>query len=279
VQEIKALLFDVFGTVVDWRGGVIRDVTELARANGAEVDAAAFADAWRGDYHPAMDLVRRGELPWMKLDDLHRRTLDRLLGEFGLDGLDETEKDWLNTCWHRLDPWPDAVDGLRWLKQRFVVAAFSNGNISLLVNMAKRAGLPWDCLFSAELFQHYKPDPEFYRGAVELLSLTPPEVMLVAAHNDDLCVAADQGLATAFVFRPGEMGPYRLNNLTPARNYTYVPADFQDLAVQLGLAASARPQRACHAHASALWRRIAHIPDSPLVRCGYRVYFPSKYTG
>jgi 2-haloacid dehalogenase len=233
-QAVKALLFDVFGTVVDWRGGVIRDVSEIARAQGVQVDAAAFADAWRADYHPAMDLVRRGELPWAKLDVLHRRTLDRLLDDFGLTGLDESEKVWLNTCWHRLDPWPDVIEGLRRLRERFVLAAFSNGNVSLLVDMARRAGIPWDCVFSAELFRHYKPDPEFYQGAVELLSLTPPEVMLVAAHNDDLCAAADLGLATAFVFRPGELGPYRQDNLRPARDYTCVPADFTGLAAMLG---------------------------------------------
>jgi 2-haloacid dehalogenase len=233
-HEIKALLFDVFGTVVDWRGGVIRDVSGLARGKGAEVDAAAFADAWRAGYRPAMDQVRRGDLPWTKLDGLHRRTLDRLLAEFGLTGLDETEKDWLNTCWHRLDPWPDAVDGLRRLRQRFVVAPLSNGNVSLLVSMARRAGIGWDCIFSAELFRHYKPDPEVYRGAVELLSLSPPEVMLVAAHNDDLHAAAGQGLATAFVARPGELGPYRLENLEPARQYTCAAADFGELAATLG---------------------------------------------
>jgi 2-haloacid dehalogenase len=231
--QIKALLFDVFGTVVDWRGGVIRDVAELARAKGAEVDAAAFADAWRADYRPAMGLVRRGELPWANLDTLHRRTLDRLLDEFGFTGLEESEKDWLNRCWHRLDPWPDAIPGLGRLATRFVVAAFSNGNVSLLVEMAKRAGIPWDFIFSAELFRHYKPDPEFYLGAVELLGLTPPEVMLVAAHNDDLGAAAGQGLATAFVYRPGEKGPNQHNDQRPARDYTFTPTDFEALAAVL----------------------------------------------
>ena len=231
--RVKALLFDVFGTVVDWRSGVIRDVTELARAKGANVDAAAFADAWRAGYHPAMDQVRHGERPWTKLDDLHRSTLDRLLGEFGFTGLAEEEKDWLNRCWHRLDPWPDAIPGLGRLKEHRVVAAFSNGNVSLLVDMAKRAGIPWDFVFSAELFRHYKPDPEFYLGAVELLSLTPPEVMLVAAHNDDLCAAGDLGLATAFVGRPGEKGPHWRDNQAPARDYTCAPADFTDLAAAL----------------------------------------------
>lgn len=231
---IKALLFDVFGTVVDWRGGVIRDVTTMAEAKGTEVDAAAFADAWRAEYRPAMDRVRRGEVPWANLDTLHRRTLDRLLDDFGLTGLDESEKAWLNACWHRLDPWPDAIDGLGRLKQRFVVAAFSNGNVSLLVDMAKRAGLPWDFVCSAELFRHYKPDPETYQGAAELLGLNPDEVMLVAAHNNDLCAAADQGLATAFVYRAGELGPSRHEDARPARDYTCVPEDFTDLAAKLG---------------------------------------------
>ena len=245
---ISALLFDVFGTVVDWRSGVIRDVTELARAraaeldgaeqdgaeqDGAELDAAAFADAWRAGYRPAMDLVRRGELPWTKLDDLHRRTLDRLLAEFGFTGLSEDDKNWLNHCWHRLDPWPDALPGLRRLKQDFVIATFSNGNVSLLVDMARRAGLPWDFVFSAELFRHYKPAPECYLGAVELLSLTPPEVMLVAAHNDDLRAAADLGLATAFVARPGEHGPDQQRDLAPAGEYTCTAADFEELATTL----------------------------------------------
>lgn len=232
-SQVRALLFDVFGTVVDWRSGVIRDVTELARAKGAEVDAEAFADAWRAGYHPAMDLVRRGKLPWTKLDGLHRRTLDRLLDEFGFTGLAESEKDWLNRCWHRLDPWPDAIPGLGRLKRRFVLAAFSNGNVSLLVNMARRAGIPWDFVCSAELFRHYKPDPEFYLGAAELLSLTPPEVMLVAAHNNDLSAAAGLGLATAFVHRPGEKGPHWQDNQAPARDYTCTPADFADLAGML----------------------------------------------
>ncbi len=232
-SRVKALLFDVFGTVVDWRSGVIRDVTELARARGAEIDAAAFADAWRAGYRPSMDLVRQRKLPWTNLDDLHRRTLDRLLDEFGFTGLADDEKAWLNRCWHRLDPWPDAVPGLERLKSRRVVAAFSNGNVSLLVDMAKRAGLPWDFVCSAELFRHYKPDPEFYLGAVELLGLTPAEVMLVAAHNDDLAAAAGLGLATAFVHRPGEKGPHAQHNQAPAREYTCTPADFEGLAGML----------------------------------------------
>jgi len=232
---IAALLFDVFGTVVDWRGGVVRDVAEVARQSGITVDTEAFADAWRAAYAPAMNEVRRGELPWTRLDDLHRRALDRLLPEFGLDGLDEERRRWLNTCWHRLDPWPDALAGLHRLKQGFVVATFSNGNVSLLVDMARRASLPWDMVFSAELFRHYKPDHGFYLGAVDLLGLEPRQVMLVAAHNADLSAAAGLGLATAFVPRPAEHGPAQSADLAPARDYTHVAADFGELAEALGM--------------------------------------------
>ncbi len=230
---VSALLFDVFGTVVDWRSGVIRDVAELARAHGAEVDAAAFADAWRAGYGPSMDLVRRGELPWTKLDDLHRQILDELLAQTGLTAVSEEEKSWLNDTWHRLDPWPDSVPGLRRLKEHFIIAAFSNGNVSLLVDMARRAGLPWDFMFSAELFRHYKPDPEFYRGAVELLSLAPSEVMLVAAHHEDLQAAAAQGLATAFVPRPAEWGAGQHSDRASWSDYTCTPSDLEDLATRL----------------------------------------------
>jgi 2-haloacid dehalogenase len=234
VQQVQALLFDVFGTVVDWRSGVIRDVTAVAGRAGVSLDAARFADQWRAGYRPAMDLVRSGQLPWTKLDGLHRRVLDGLAGEFGLAGLPAAELDWLNTCWHRLDPWPDAVSGLARLRQRYVLAAFSNGNVALLVNMAKRAGLPWDAILSAELFRRYKPDPQTYLGAVELLSLDPARVMLVAAHNDDLSAAADLGLATSFLPRPAEHGPGQQANLAPTREYTVVATDLADLATQLG---------------------------------------------
>ena len=244
--QVKALLFDVFGTVVDWRSGVIRDVTALAAEHGADIDAASFADRWRGAYRPAMNQVRTGELPWTNLDGLHRRTLDQLLaeggrgagagpgGQPGLAGLDEAGRAWLTRCWHRLDPWPDAVAGLGRLKQRYIVCAFSNGNVALLVNMARWGGLPWDFVASAELFRHYKPDPETYLGAAGLLSLTPAEVMMVAAHNDDLIAAGDLGLATAFVRRPGDLGPDHQANREPARPYTCAAADFGDLADQLG---------------------------------------------
>lgn len=239
VEQVRALLFDVFGTVVDWRSGVIRDVTVLAAEHGADIDAAALADRWRAAYRPAMNQVRTGELPWTNLDGLHRRTLDQLLAGTelagsGLDGLDEAERAWLATCWHRLDPWPDAVAGLERLKERYIIAAFSNGNVALLVNMAKWGGLPWDFVFSAELFRHYKPDPQTYLGAAGLLSLSPAEVMLVAAHNDDLIAADGLGLATAFVPRPGDLGPNHQANQEPARTYSCVAAGFGDLAALLG---------------------------------------------
>lgn len=232
-QGSRALLFDVFGTVVDWRSGVIRDVTAAAARAGVTVDAARFADRWRAGYRPAMDLVRSGQLPWTKLDDLHRRVLGELATEFGLAGLPAAELDWLNACWHRLDPWPDSVPGLTRLRRRYVLATMSNGNVALLVNMARRAGLPWDVILSAELFRRYKPDPETYLGAAELLGLRPAQLMLVAAHNDDLAAAADLGLATAFLPRPTEHGPGQQQDLAPTRDYTIVATDLNDLATQL----------------------------------------------
>src|SRR5437588_8586347 len=172
---IRALTFDVFGTVVDWRGSLIAEGERLNRAKGLAVDWAAFADAWRGQYGPSMDRVRRGELPWTGLDALHRMALDRLLVDFGIDGLTEAEKADLNRVWHRLDPWPDSVAGLARLRERFVVATLSNGSVALLVDIAKRAGLTWDCILSAELARAYKPDPLVYRTAAALLDCAPAE--------------------------------------------------------------------------------------------------------
>lgn len=272
--RISALLFDVFGTVVDWRSGVRRDVAEAARQAGRTVDAGAFADAWRAGYAPAMDEVRHGELPWTKLDDLHRRTLERLLPEYGLDGLAETQRRWLNTCWHRLDPWPDVLAGLRRLKQHVVIATLSNGNVAMLVNMARRAGLPWDMIFSAELFRHYKPDPACYLGAVDLLGLEPRQVMLVAAHNADLAAAAALGLATAFVPRPAEHGPGSQGSgsradLAPSGDYTLVAADFGSLAEALSNprgSALAALFRSCQPQAAATRSASRAMPDRPTIR-------------
>jgi 2-haloacid dehalogenase len=205
--RIEALLFDVFGTVVDWRGGVIREGERLGAEKGLSVDWAAFANAWRGEYAPSMDRVRSGELPWTRLDELHRQSLERLLQSFGVEGLSEGDKDDLNHAWHRLDPWPDSVPGLTRLHERYVIAPLSNGNVSLLVQMARRGGLPWDTILSAELARRYKPDPEAYLTAAALLDLAPAEMMMVAAHPDDLRAAAALGFRTAYIHRPLEWGP------------------------------------------------------------------------
>ena len=173
VSSVKALTFDVFGTVVDWRGSIIREGEQLGKAKGIEIDWASFADKWRGGYGPSMARVRSGELPWMKIDALHRMILDELLKEFEITSLSEDEKDQWNKVWHRLTPWPDSVSGLGRLRKRFVIATLSNGNVALLTNMAKFGGLPWDCILSAELMKHYKPDPETYLGAADLLGLRP----------------------------------------------------------------------------------------------------------
>lgn len=232
-EGIKALAFDVFGTVVDWRGSIIREGEAFGRERGLSADWLAVADAWRAGYRPAMARVRSGELGWTRIDDLHRMILDSLLPQFGLAGLSEADKDHLNRVWHRLDPWPDAVEGLTRLKRRFIIATLSNGNLSLLVNMAKRAGLPWDCVFSAETFHHYKPDPETYLGAAALLDLPPAQVMMVAAHEDDLHAARDSGLATAFVCRPLEFGPGARPGPAADAGFDIVADDFLDLARRL----------------------------------------------
>ena len=233
-SHVKALVFDVFGTVVDWRGSIIREVKRLARTQRIDVDPAAFADAWRAGYQPAMAKVRSGELGWTKIDDLHRMILDDLLVRFGMRGLSEAQIADLNRVWHRLKPWPDARAGLKALKRARVIATLSNGNVALLVNMAKHGGLPWDCIFSGESFHHYKPDPQTYLGACELLSLVPGEVMMVAAHKNDLFAAKACGLATAFVPRPLEYGPGVEKDLKADRAFDVNARDFPDLARRLG---------------------------------------------
>ena len=209
LRGVKALTFDVFGTVVDWRSSIIREGRGLGERKGLEVDWGAFADAWRGGYGPSMARVRSGELPWMTIDQLHRTILDELLVKFGIKGLSEAEIGDFNRAWHRLDPWPDAVEGLTRLKRKFVIATLSNGNVALLVNMAKRAALPWDTVLSAELMRHYKPDAEVYKGAAALLGLETREVMMVAAHPGDLRAAAATGMRTGYVPRPMEWGAAR----------------------------------------------------------------------
>jgi 2-haloacid dehalogenase len=233
LTAIKALVFDVFGTVVDWRGSIAREVRALARDKGLRVNAAKFADAWRAGYRPAMNRVSSGELPWTKIDDLHRMILDDILAKFKITTLSEAEKTHLNRAWHRLKPWPDSVRGLKRLKKRYTIATLSNGNVGLLNNMAKHAGLPWDLILSAEIFHHYKPDPEAYRGAADILGLNPAEVMMVAAHKDDLHHAAGQELKTALVFRPLEFGRGRHPDLSLEPAFTINAKDFNDLADQL----------------------------------------------
>lgn len=198
---LRGAVFDVFGTVVDWRGSVAAAVRQL----GLPVDAEAFADAWRAGYKPAMAQVRHGELPWTNVDGLHRRILDGLLATHGIT-LDEPATAALNLAWHRLDPWPDSPEGLARLGRRFPVATLSNGNVSLLVDLARHGGLRWDAIFSAELFGHYKPDPETYLGAARLLELPPSQLLMVASHPDDLRAAAACGLRTALILRPLEHG-------------------------------------------------------------------------
>ncbi len=229
-RVIRALLFDVFGTVVDWRGSIIRECRALGRRKRLGVDWDAFADAWRAGYQPAMARVRSGELPWMNIDQLHRTILDGLLAKFGIDSLTEDEIDHLNRAWHRLDPWPDARRGLALLKRRCVIATLSNGNVALLVNMAKHGRLPWDAVLSAELFRHYKPDPQAYLGAAAMLGFEPGEVMMVAAHKDDLRAAQACGLAAAFVRRPREKGPKVKLDVTPDQDFDFNARDFVDLA-------------------------------------------------
>jgi 2-haloacid dehalogenase len=231
-KQVKALTFDVFGTVVDWRSSIIAEGRKLGRRKKLAVDWATFADAWRAGYRPAMDRVRRGELPWTNIDGLHRRILDELLERFRIEGLGEAEKADLNRAWHRLAPWKDSAAGLKRLKKKYVVATLSNGNVALLTNMAKHAGLPWDCILSAEIVNHYKPDPETYLGAARLLGLAPAEVMMVAAHPDDLDAAARTGLRTAFVRRPLEFGTRR--DVAPEPRFDFNARDFVDLARQLG---------------------------------------------
>jgi 2-haloacid dehalogenase len=231
---LQALTFDVFGTTMDWRRSIVRELQAVGRAKGVEADWKQFADAWRGGYGPSMNRVRNGDLPWTNLDDLHRMILEGLLPRFGLETLSEDEREHLNRAWHRLEPMPDAVPGLTRLKQKFLIGPLSNGNMSLLTRMAKHAGLPWDCILSAELCRHYKYDPETYLMAAAMLGVRPPELMMVAAHKGDLKAAHALGLKTAFVPRPDEYGGDRPVDLTPQPNIDEVATDFVDQATRLG---------------------------------------------
>lgn len=233
---VRALVFDVFGTVVDWRNGVARDArTFLARHGRQEIDPHAFADAWRRRYQPAMEEVRSGRRPFTRLDVLHRENLDLVLRDHGVDpaAIAAEELDWLNRAWHRLDPWPDTIPGLIRLRAKHFLAPLSNGNILLLANMAKRAGLPWDAVLGAEAAQAYKPQPEAYLRTADILGLKPGEVALVAAHNNDLAAARKAGLKTAFVLRPTEHGPNQATDTRAEQDWEAVASSFEDLADRL----------------------------------------------
>ena len=226
------LAFDVFGTVVDWHGSIASEVRRL----NLGVEPEAFATAWRKGYRPAMARVRSGELPWTKIDDLHRMILDEVLTQFGITSLTEPEIRHLNFVWHRLNPWPDVIEGLGQLKTQFTLVTLSNGNLGLLANMAKNAGLPWDLILSAEVFRHYKPDPETYLGVAQTFDIPPEKVMLVASHKDDLASAHACGLQTAFIERPLEFGKDHIRDDLHQESFTnYHAKDFLDLARQLGI--------------------------------------------
>ena len=233
---VRALLFDTFGTVVDWRTGVAREIAGFLGRHSLPGDPERFADEWRALYQPAMEVVRRGNRPFTRLDVIHRENLDQVLRSWGLDpgAFDPAELDELNRAWHRLDPWPDSIEGLRRLRSRYFIAPLSNGNIALLANMAKRAGLPWDCILGAEVVHAYKPQPAAYLGTAEVLALRPEECMMVAAHNDDLAAARGTGMRTAFVLRPTEHGPAQRTDLSAEGPWDVVAGDFNSLADALG---------------------------------------------
>lgn len=220
MNEIKALLFDVFGTLVDWRTSIVREARAILSPLGATLDWEAFADAWRGQYQPAMDEVRSGRLPFSTLDVLHRRNLDAILPAFGLGRVDEATRANLNLAWHRLDAWPDATAGLARLRTRFRIAPCSNGNISIMVDLARRNGFQWDAILGAEIARDYKPEPVVYLSSAAALGCRPEETMMVAAHSYDLAASAALGLRTAFIARPDEFGPGK------GEQRASVPVDF-----------------------------------------------------
>ena len=231
--KIKALVFDVFGTVVDWRNGVARDTAAFLQRHAPNLDAFEFADAWRREYSPSMEEIRSGRRPYVRLDVLHRENLVKVLERNHIAGATDAEIDELNLAWHRLDPWPDSAGALSRLKRRFIIAPLSNGNIRLMVDLAKRAGLPWDAILGAEVVRAYKPSPQVYSETVDILGLAPAELCLVAAHNGDLAAARRLGLSTAFVVRPTEHGPHQKTDLKAEQAWDFVVDDLNELASQL----------------------------------------------
>ncbi len=230
-NDVTAILFDVFGTVVDWRTSIANEVKGIPQLN--HIDGESFADEWRRKYQPSMERIRKGLRPWTKLDVLHYENLTEVLAEFGVKHMDENVKQNLNRAWHRLTPWSDSVVGLHRLKEKYIIATLSNGNVALIINMAKHSKLPWDMVLGAEVVGHYKPQPESYLKSAAMLDLDPSQCMLVAAHNSDLAAAAECGYKTAFVARPTEHGRNQTIDLEPTSQYTVVARDFVDLAKQL----------------------------------------------
>jgi 2-haloacid dehalogenase len=233
-MAIEALLFDVFGTVVDWRTGLIKQLERFGRDSGLTGDWVELADDWRAEYEPAMKKVRDGQRPWTSLEHLHRESLDQLLPRHGLSALSQAQRQQLVLGWHYLDPWPDSISGLVRLKRKYIIGTLSNGGVRLLTDMARYARLPWDVILSSDLFRRYKPDPGVYLGAAELLDTSPANIMLVAAHNYDLAAARTLGFKTAFVARPTEYGPRQPRDFQPESGWNFVAENFEDLADSLG---------------------------------------------
>jgi 2-haloacid dehalogenase len=234
-STVKAMVFDTFGSVVDWRGSITRDLTRWGSENGYSCDWTTLAVKWRSLYQPSMEKVRSGQREWTILDVLHRESLEQLLPEFGLEKMTEAQRQHVNKVWHRLDGWPDAVSGLTRLKSKYIIAPLSNGNVSLLTDIAKYTGLPWDLNLSTEVFHCYKPQPQSYLGVAKILQLDPSEVMMCAAHNDDLAAARKVGLKTAFWPRPTEHGPEQKTNLVATEKWDVVAKDIRDLATRMGV--------------------------------------------
>ena len=233
-MDVQALTFDTYGTVVDWRDSVLVQLTEFGAARGLDVDWTAFLTEWKAGYRPGMDRVNRGEWPWTTVEAIYRRRLDELLPRYEIHGLSESDRGHLTRAWWRLHPWPDAVPGLRRLRSRFVLSPLSNGSFAGMVHLARFAGLPWDCIITAENARWYKPRPEVYRTAAELLGLRPDQILMVAAHNYDLAAARACGFRTAFVPRPAEHGPGQTSDLEPEADWDVIATDFLDLADRLG---------------------------------------------
>ena len=233
-NHVEVLLFDVFGTVVDWRASLQRWLQRFGRETKLQADWSALVDDWRAAYEPSMARVRQGERPYATLDVLHTESLDSLLAGYGLTSVLESDRREMARAWRWLDPWPDTVPGLRRLKRNYVIGTLSNGGLGLLVDMARFAGLPWDVVFSADLFKHYKPDPAVYLGAAELLARPASALMLVAAHNQDLVAARSHGYRTAFVARPSEYGPRQKKDFGPEDAWDHVVSSLEELAEKLG---------------------------------------------